>query len=118
LNNQRAEFLRLISLLITRASLDEVTLECSAFHRTADQQNLLYQIGRTTQGYIVTNCDGYVKISPHQKWRAMDLFILNEDGTADWDSPYYDKLGEIWENMGGTWGGRFSTLGDKTHFEL
>jgi peptidoglycan L-alanyl-D-glutamate endopeptidase CwlK len=118
LNNQRAEFLRLIALLITRASVDDVILECSAFHRSAETQHLLYEVGRTVPGEIITNCDGFVKISPHQKWRAMDLFILNEDGTANWDSPYYDRLGEIWENMGGTWGGHFSTLCDKAHFEL
>lgn len=34
--------------------------------RTAEQQNLLYQKGRTLPGSIVTNCDGYKVLSNHQ----------------------------------------------------
>jgi peptidoglycan L-alanyl-D-glutamate endopeptidase CwlK len=89
------------------------------FNRTAPQQFELYQQGRTTPGRIITNCDGYKKISPHQRWRAIDAVIVNPDGTLNWDaSAKYEVLGEMWKNLGGKAGKDFKSLKDYTHFEL
>jgi hypothetical protein len=124
----RSEFLRKIGLFFTRVYLlDEFDAEsdqfkyriiCAAFHRTAEEQNKIYQSGRTTDGPILTNCDGYIKVSQHQLWRAMDLYLVDADtGFLAWDDEPYARLGEVWESFGGTWGGRFTSK-DSGHFEI
>jgi len=54
------------------------------------------------------------KNSNHKRRLAVDLnlFIENEYMTQTED---YAPLGEKWESMGGTWGGRFN---DGNHFSL
>jgi peptidoglycan L-alanyl-D-glutamate endopeptidase CwlK len=86
--------------------------------RSAAQQRALYAQGRTRPGKIVTNCDGYIKKSPHQHWLAIDIAIV-KNGAVEWaDLPEYHDLGEYWESLGGFWGGRIASLGDVYHFEL
>jgi peptidoglycan L-alanyl-D-glutamate endopeptidase CwlK len=124
----RSEFLRKIGLFFTRVYLlDEFDTEsdglkyhiiCSTFHRSAEEQNEIYQSGRTKPGPVLTQCDGYTNVSKHQLWRAMDLYLA--DANTDlllWDDEPYEELGEIWESFGGTWGGRFTNK-DSGHFEI
>jgi len=119
---RRIRFLEKFALLIERARLEDPPIRFIVwtFYRTPDQQNALYQQGRTTPGKIVTNCDGYTSLSNHQRWLAADILIIKPDGSQDWGpSPAYDRLGEIWRSLGGAWGGDFASLkGDIFHFEL
>ena len=91
---------------------------------TAKDQNEKYQQGRTKPGNIITNCDGYKKKSNHQSGLAKDVIILDKTGKEIWDHiPEYDILGEIWERLGGKWGGRWYIEGktkfdDCYHFEM
>tara|TARA_R110002012_G_scaffold112733_2_gene258559 strand:- start:307 stop:648 length:342 start_codon:yes stop_codon:yes gene_type:complete len=54
--------------------------------------------------------------SLHKSRLAIDLnlFVEGEYITSG-DHPAYTKLGEYWESLGGTWGGRFQ---DANHFSL
>jgi peptidoglycan LD-endopeptidase CwlK len=114
----RIAFFTKFSQFYIQAASGGIQLFVYWFNRTAAQQFELYQKGRTTPGKIVTNCDGYKKISPHQRWRAIDAAIVNPDGKLNWDaSAKYDLLGEMWKKLGGKWRGGFS-LGDQCHFEL
>lgn len=45
--------------------------------------------------------------SPHEYGEAFDLIVSPLD--------YIDSVGQLWEQWGGVWGGRF---GDEVHFEL
>lgn len=45
--------------------------------RTAQQQNALYQRGRTKPGRVVTHLDGFTKRSEHQDGMAWDLYPEN-----------------------------------------
>ena len=47
---------------------------------------------------------------------AADLHVF-KDGVYLMKSPEYEPLGEMWEQLGGTWGGRFSNP-DGNHFSL
>jgi len=115
----RCRFLRLLAQLILRASSGGINLMAYWIERSAEQQFTLYQQGRTEPGRIVTNCDGYQKISPHQRWRAADLVIVGEDGGLIWDaSARYELLGQMWKDLGGKHGGDFKGLCDMNHFEL
>lgn len=59
--------------------------------RTAEEQNKLYQQGRTIPGIIITRCDGYINKSNHQKKKdgygyAVDFAIYDQtkQGNVDW----------------------------------
>lgn len=62
---------------------------------------------------------GHAK-SCHKVRLAIDLNLFSDidnDGDLDYvtDTNAYKELGEYWESMGGTWGGRFA---DGNHFSL
>lgn len=48
---------------------------------------------------------------------AVDLNLF-KDGVYQTDSGAYAPLGEYWESLGGSWGGRFKTRPDGNHFSL
>jgi len=54
--------------------------------------------------------------SVHKERLAMD-FNLFKEGKYLTDSKDYTQLGEYWESLGGSWGGRFSSP-DGNHFSL
>jgi len=52
--------------------------------------------------------------SLHTKRLAVDLPAFR-DGKYLTETKQYEPLGEVWESLGGTWGGRFD---DGNHFSL
>ena len=70
-------------------------------------------------GYELTFGDtyatsGHKKDSFHYKRLAVD-FNLFRDGKYLTETKDHEELGEYWESMGGTWGGRFN---DGNHYSL
>lgn len=82
--------------------------------RTFEEQERLYNQGRTTPGNIVTNA------KPGTSWHnygvAFDIVPL-KGGKPDWKSKDWDRIGKIGKDVGLTWGGDFKTINDKPHFE-
>ena len=58
---------------------------------------------------------GHAK-SNHKKRLAID-FNLFKDGRYLSSTKAHEPLGEFWESIGGSWGGRFSNA-DGNHYEL
>lgn len=115
---KRCRFLQLLALLIQKATLEGIEFIVWTFYRSPQDQNFLYQQGRTRPGKIITNCDGQINQSNHQQWLAVDILVIR-DGADLWThEPEYDRLGEIWESLGGKWGGSFKSIDDIFHFEL
>lgn len=115
---RRIDFLKqLAKFLYVANEVYGIELIAYSFHRTAEQQNALYQKGRTKPGKIVTNKDGYKKRSNHQRWLAVD-FVIVRNGKCIWsDRMRYAILGNIWMRLGGNWGGLWETITDVYHFE-
>lgn len=80
-------------------------------------------------GYGVTQGEGYrtpeqaawnaqhgigIRHSLHILRLAHDINLI-KDGAYQKDPKEYEALGEWWESIGGSWGGRF---GDANHFSL
>jgi len=91
--------------------------------RTVEEQQKLYDQGRTTPGPIVTNCDGIKNKSNHQAhadgWgHAVDMcFVI--DGKPSWDSRLPWKLyGLMAQTLGLIWGGSWKSLTDLPHIEI
>lgn len=91
--------------------------------RTAEEQNKLYQKGRTKPGDIVTYADGYIKRSNHQLHsdgfgHAVDCtFVVN--GKPNWDNTNpWEAYGECCKAVGLKWGGDNPNFKDNPHVEL
>ena len=93
--------------------------------RTAEEQNKLYQQGRTVSGNIITNCDGYKLKSNHQAKNdglgyAGDIAILINNKVV-WEEKYYKELAnsarDLMQKYNIEWGGDWKKLKDLPHFE-
>ena len=93
--------------------------------RTVEEQNKLYQQGRTTPGKIITNCDGYKIKSKHQVksdgfGHAGDIAIL-VDGKVTWEEKYYKEVARVgrvlMQKYNIEWGGDWKKFKDLLHFE-
>lgn len=89
--------------------------------RSQEEQDALYQQGRTKPGKIVT----WTKHSLHTQRVAFDIAILR-DGQPTWDIKVdvdgdaiadYLEAGQIGEEIGLIWGGRWKKP-DYPHFQL
>jgi len=90
-------------------------------YRTAEQQNELYQQGRSKEGKIITNADGYKKKSFHQSGKAVDI-VCYKDGSITWEQEIFAEVMEhimyiasLRYNTRLTWGGKW---GDSPHIQL
>ena len=93
--------------------------------RTAEEQNKLYQRGRTVPGKIVTNCDGYKLKSNHQTkddglGHAGDLAVLINNKIT-WEEKYYKEVAIsariLMRKYNIEWGGDWKNFKDLPHFE-
>lgn len=100
--------------LIAHAADNGLALKIVSTLRTCTEQDAIYAQGRTTEGMVVTNAPGCR--SWHVFGRAMDVLIRNSDGSLQMEAdPRYEVLGQMAEEMGFVWGGRW---GDAGHFEF
>lgn len=83
--------------------------------RTKEEQDALYAQGRTASGNIVTSCK--YPYSMHNWGCAWD-FCRNVKGKEYYDGDgFFEKVGQIAEDMGLTWGGNFRKP-DRPHIQL
>lgn len=90
-----------------------VTLRIVQGLRTIEEQNELYAKGRTKPGAKVTNARG--GSSYHNYGLAIDLVEI-KDAKANWNFKY-ELLLPFAEKYGFKWGGHFTSIMDKPHFE-
>ena len=104
-----------------KADLAGVQFLVTSTYRSQEEQDVLYQQGRTTPGKIVT----WTHHSRHTERDAFDVCVLKQgkpvwDVKADVDEddiPDYLELGQIGEAVGFEWGGRWSKP-DYPHFQM
>ncbi|MBQ7625261.1 MAG: S-layer homology domain-containing protein [Clostridia bacterium] len=82
--------------------------------RTKEEQNALYAQGRSTPGQIVTSCR-----YPHSlhNWGCAFDFCKNVVGHEYDDPDFFQKCGQLAEDMGLVWGGKFKNP-DRPHIQL
>lgn len=87
-------------------------------YRTVAEQNSLYAKGRTEKGNIVTNAKGSSYSSMHQWGVAFD-FYRNDGKGAYYDADgFFTKVGKVGQSIGLEWGGSWTSIKDKPHFQL
>jgi hypothetical protein len=82
--------------------------------RTCTEQNTIYAQGRTAGGDIVTYASGC--LSWHVLGRAVDVDPIDSAGKMQPQNAYR-TAGDMWQAMGGKWGGYFPGFPDIGHFE-
>jgi peptidoglycan L-alanyl-D-glutamate endopeptidase CwlK len=82
--------------------------------RSWDEQDRLYNQGRTTPGDIITNARGGE--SYHNWGLAFDAAPF-ENGIISNDIEKYNEMGRLGEQVGLKWGGSFKDLVDLPHFQ-
>ena len=101
--------------LIELARVDGIEILVTSTLRTFEEQAELFAIGRTKPGDIVTNAKAGE--SWHNFGLAFDVVPL-VNGKAIWDSPFWNRIGELGKQTGLLWGGDFQSFKDKPHFEF
>lgn len=102
LSEKQALFTIMIAQLIYWADEHGYRLTFGEAYRTPEQAEINAKNGKG------------IKNSLHTQRLAVD-FNLFINGEYRGDTPSYKPLGEFWESIGGTWGGRFN---DGNHFSL
>ena len=105
LSEKQQLFTRLIAQLILWADEKGYRLTFGEAYRTPEQAAL-----NAKKGSGISN-------SLHTKRLAVDLNLFI-NGRYQTDSAAYLPLGEYWESLGGSWGGRFKSRPDGNHFSL
>lgn len=101
---------------LVRCRAEGINVKVICGLRTYDEQAELYAQGRTKPGSKVTNAmPGY---SWHNFGVAWDFVVFDANGQPQWDSPLMDRCGEIGEELGLEWGGRWKSPKDKPHLHL
>ena len=83
--------------------------------RTIAEQNELYAQGRTKPGSIVTNAKGGQ--SYHNFGLAIDVVEI-KGPQALWSNPDWNKIGTFGKKLGLEWGGDWTSIKDKPHFQM
>ena len=100
--------------LLRRLAAEGLTFKVIQGRRTPAEQAALYAKGRTAPGPKVT----WTLKSRHLTGRAIDLALFQGKNVV-WESKHYNRAGEIGEELGLVWGGRWKGgKTDKPHFEL
>ncbi len=105
LSEKRQLFAQLIAQLIVWAGDNGYRLTFGEAYRTPAQAALNARAGTG------------IRNSLHTQRLAVD-FNLFINGVYQTKTEAYAPLGEYWEKLGGTWGGRFKSNPDGNHFSL
>ena len=103
-----------------------ITIGITECVRTVAEQNALYAQGRTTPGKIVTNANGTSYRSMHQWGIAFDFCLrmdVDGDGSISDDAfndatGLFEKVGKLGKSLGLEWGGDWTSIKDRPHFQL
>ena len=102
--------------LMRRAAAQGLSVVITGTYRTHEEQERLFAQGRTTPGKIVTNVRGGDSFHNHRV--AFD-FARNVRGREfDNSDNFFDRVGAIWRQMGGVWGGDWTRFVDRPHCEF
>lgn len=93
--------------------------------RSAEDQDRLYEKGRSTEGNIVTNAKGGE--SYHNFGLAVDFALKDASGNVIWDMKYdgnkngkadWDEVVEMAKGLGFEWGGDWTQFKDYPHLQM
>lgn len=100
--------------LLSMAAGRGIDLRVTSGLRTYEEQAALYAQGRTKPGNVVTNAP------PGHSWHNFGLafdVVPWEDGRLNWNTARWTEIGQMGKSLGLQWGGDWTGLVDKPHFQ-
>lgn len=92
------------------------TVRIISGNRTWREQDALFAKGRTAPGNIVTNARGGQ--SNHNFGVAWDIGLFDDRGRYVGNHSLYSEIGDIGEDLGLEWGGRWKSIKDFPHYQV
>lgn len=111
--------------LMERANQKGIPILISDGFRSIEEQNKLYEQGRSQPGKIVTNARGGESL--HNFGLAIDFALLNKEGIAIWDMEYdgnqnskqdWLEVVDLAKDLGFEWGGDWPGFKDYPHLQM
>ena len=103
----------LCSEFISRCKAQKIDIVITSTYRDAEAQNALYAQGRSLPGKKVTNAKSGQSF---HNWRVAFDFVPIVNGKARWDdTALFTQCGEIAENLGLEWAGRWVKFKELAH---
>ncbi len=89
-------------------------------HRSNEEQNQLYALGRTVKGKIVTNAKAGQSKHNSYPSKAFDIAFIGLDKKLNWNKKYFKMFADIVKEVEPSivWGGNFKSIPDAPHYEL
>jgi len=117
INELNPKVAKLCTKLIEACKNEGIDILITSTYRDAESQNALYAQGRTTAGKRVTNAKAGQSF---HNWRCAFDFVPIVNGKARWDdSAAYSLCGNIGEDLGFEWAGRWSgKLKETAHMQF
>ena len=109
---------KLAKELVTACEKQGCPIGIGECFRTVQEQNRLYDQGRTKPGPVVTNAPGSTYRSMHQWGVAFDVYRKDGKGAYNESGNYFQRVGAIGKSLGLEWGGDWKSIVDKLHFQL
>jgi peptidoglycan L-alanyl-D-glutamate endopeptidase CwlK len=93
-----------------------IDLLVTSTYRDNESQQALYEQGRTTAGKVVTNAKAG---DSWHNWRCAVDVVPMVNGKPNWDGlhPVWNRIGELGEQAGLEWAGRWRTFKELAHFQ-
>ncbi|KGM44594.1 M15 family metallopeptidase [Neobacillus niacini] len=111
--------------LVQQAAKIGIVVMITDGFRSIEEQNTIYEQGRTAEGNIVTNAKGGE--SYHNYGLAIDFALETTSGDVIWDRQYdrnqngksdWSEVVKIAKSLGFEWGGDWKGFKDYPHFQM
>lgn len=111
--------------LIASARANGISILVTDGFRSIEEQDALYEQGRSASGQIVTNAQG--GDSYHNYGLAVDFALINSKGEVIWDMEYdgngngiadWLEVVELAKQLGFSWGGDWTSFPDYPHLQM
>ncbi|TFJ91450.1 M15 family metallopeptidase [Lentibacillus salicampi] len=111
--------------LIEQAAEKNITVAITETVRSNQEQNALYEQGRSEDGRVVTHAQGGE--SYHNYGLAVDYALRNHNGDIIWDTNYdgnnngegdWFEVADMAKELGFEWGGDWSHFKDYPHLQM
>jgi peptidoglycan LD-endopeptidase CwlK len=111
--------------LIQQAAKKGIVVVITNGFRSAEEQNRLYEQGRTTKGNIVTNAKAGESF--HNYGLAIDFALKTPSGNVIWDRQYdgnkngrtdWTEVVTMAKSLGFAWGGDWAQFKDYPHLQM
>lgn len=113
INDLHTKVTAMASEFINRCKAEGIDVLITSTYRDAESQNELYAQGRTKPGKKVTNAKAG---QSYHNWRVAFDFVPIINGKAQWnDAELFTKCGEIAEDVGLEWAGRWVKFKELAH---